>query len=730
MTQHSSYWLDDTIFDDQHAVLDTTPDITRITKLAAVRRAIANFVTILTNRNDLTVEYSSGTQSYATKQAIVLSATDDPDKFDFQVGLALHEASHILLTDFTYLEHWADKLRHGYRYNARWVEASTSQEPATDCAREVFHPSLVKLLPPVNPSVTYATDREYFTAIDLYGQTVTTLFGYIKTLMNVLEDRRIDAYVFQRAGGYRPYYTALYNEDTLTAEIGKNLKYNPEWREPTVANYINRILLSIHPDADARALPGLDVLHNMLDLATIDRVAPEANSTWKLPQYESQPRLYREASELLVVILRFAALHLQQQPQTQSNQASIPNGMPNVQQESVLPNLDIGRVLQSIPQLDGENEIDFSAQAPDAPPTTKTGKPKKVSFNAKKANRDVEKFKNQTAGTVTKKKIKKTEKDAIDSLDAAKAEIVPFQGKLKGGVAMVTRKVTKEMLSQDWFVFGTTWATTHNNALINGRRMGQILQSRLEVRNDPVLTKTTRLTNGNIERRLLAQLGMDITSVFSKTRIDTYKPALLHLSLDASGSMSGTKWHQVMTVATALAYVGSKSRTIDVVISLRGGNSLPIVSIVYDSRVDKFTHWMQFAPNFQPGGATPEGLCYEATMNLILDASQTHEVYFINFSDGQPSFYLSTDGIKNSRGRKTDYPYYADFAVKHTNEQIRIMQAAGVHVLAYFIGHGSYDSSSMSTFRKMYGADAVFVDVTNATMVLKTLSKVLLQRGG
>lgn len=727
---HSSFWLDKEMFDDDSVIVDDRPDLTRITRLAAVRRAISNFVTILTNRNDIPVQYSSGKMSYATKNNIVLSATDDTAKFDYQVGLALHEASHILLTDFDYLEHWA-RVLNGYMFGNSWERNPNYEDTRAydrDFAQKVLHPSLVALLPEMRKDVKYPTVEDS----EKYTTAVETIFGYIKILMNILEDRRIDKWVFQRAGGYRPYYTALYNEDTLTKEIGKNLKYNPEWREPTLDNYINRVLLSIHPDASPDALPGLDILYKMIDLQNIDRLAP-ADEDWEKASYDAQPLIYREASEMLVTILRFAALHIQEKSKTQPTEMKIQFGDGS---QSGLPNLDIGNILTITQPVDGEDAVDFSQREVDGPPMTKGGLPKKVSFNDKKAERDVKKFLQQTQGAITKKKIKKQEQDAIDALDAAQAEMVQLGGKLKGGVAMVTRKINKALLHQHWFPFSAGWSSQHGGALVKGRRMGQILQQRLEVRNDPMLTKTTRLPHGAIDRRLLSQLGMDITSVFSKTRVDKYKPAMLHLSIDGSGSMSGSKWTQVMTVATALAYVASKSSTIDVVISLRGGIDVPIVSIIFDSRVDKFTHWMQYAPYLQAGGATPEGLCYEATMKLMLEHTTTHQVYLVNFSDGQPSFSVNLKGIGPAQritrwngGYANGVEYVGETSYRHTREQIKLLQDNGVQILSYFIGRSEYDQVHMKAFRKMYGESAEFVDVTNATMVLKTLNKLLLQRG-
>jgi hypothetical protein len=215
---------------------------------------------------------------------------------------------------------------------------------------------------------------------------------------------------------------------------------------------------------------------------------------------------------------------------------------------------------------------------------------------------------------------------------------------------------------------------------------------------------------------------------------------MLHLTLDASGSMSGRKWDKVMTVATALAYVGSKMRNIDTVISIRGGNDMPIVEVVYDSRRDRFENWMKWAPRLEPSGMTPEGLCFKATMELITECTATHDVYFINFSDGEPGFTLdirTPDKRGKRRGRRTYYDsdtscnYTGDLAVKHTRKMVQDMLDHGVKVLSYFISESDHRygvAYSLKAFRKMYGEDAVNVNVSNATEVLRTLNKRLTAR--
>ena len=111
---NSSFWLDEdftssgnSIFDDMY---EEKPKGLDLLKLAGYRRAIANFVSIVTGES--IPVYFSGTQSYTDGKAVNISSKLNDNEFDPAVGLALHEGSHIKLTDFNTLktlEDWVKK---------------------------------------------------------------------------------------------------------------------------------------------------------------------------------------------------------------------------------------------------------------------------------------------------------------------------------------------------------------------------------------------------------------------------------------------------------------------------------------------------------------------------------------------------------------------------------------------------------------------------------------------
>lgn len=748
---HSRYWLDKNLFDQDATEKESGADLERIMRLATARRAVSNFVNILTGRNDIPVKYSSGQSSYTDGKEIVIAADDNPENFDSMVGLALHEGSHCLLTNFDFLRGiggYREALRERTSPPTYWhcENRKGPEEYEPHVFHALLHPSLAKLVPEFPAALLHQYKVNKWQTIGSeewrglpFWSVLERMLSDIHQLMNILEDRRIDKYVYQNASGYRPYYTALYNRYFFTEESGKNLKYNPEWRELTVENYLSRLLYAFHPDSDLDAMPGLRELVAKMELDTIERIAPEHDKkvtindkvveAWRdSAAYDDAPNIWRLANELYAMILKYVSAGELTKDRSEDGEG----------EGEVFVGVSAGDIEDALGNEFDLPNLDGGVMAP-APVETRNGKPGK--YNEEKGKRDLQKALDALNGNVKKKKATKYEQEAVSAMDAANAKLEDVTGDgVPFGKCIVTRKMNDALFQQDWFIF-KHWAWQTNeaplyitDAIAAGKRMGQILAHRLQVRNDPLLTKQTRLPNGGLDRRLLAQLGIENTNVFQKSRVDQYRPVMLHLTLDASGSMHGEKWAKALTVATAVAFLSSKVRNVDAVITIRGGYNLPIVSVVYDSRKDTFQKFAKYARRLEPSGGTPEGLCYAATMDMILESASTHDVYFINFSDGEPSFSLNRKSVglkqQGSRWESGNHcEYHGELAAKHTRAQIQKMRERGVKVLSYFISHSRQYAGSSLYFKKMYGDDAVFVNVTNATEVLRTLNKLLLKRG-
>ena len=104
--QNSNFWWNNNDDVDVDDFLGIDTDVKKgkdLVALAGYKRAISNFVNIVTGRNDIPVTFNSGDDSYTDGKKVVISSNIKDKNFDSIVGLALHEGSHIKLSDFDFL---------------------------------------------------------------------------------------------------------------------------------------------------------------------------------------------------------------------------------------------------------------------------------------------------------------------------------------------------------------------------------------------------------------------------------------------------------------------------------------------------------------------------------------------------------------------------------------------------------------------------------------------------
>ena len=236
-TVNSSFWfdqLDDEKFFEENFQSDTDKAKNyNIYKLASAQRAISNFVSIVTNQN-IPVEFNQRGDSYTDGKSVVISSKiSEPKDFDVSVGLALHEGSHIKLSDFTLL-----------RDLDRYVKDELREKIAE-----------------VNESTTDYID----------------FMGNLKSLLNWVEDRRIDYYVFTDNPGYREYYRKMYDKYFNDKLIDKAL-LSDEYTTPSWESYLFRIVNLHNPNSDLNALPNLREIYQTIDLQNIDRLTTTTQS--------------------------------------------------------------------------------------------------------------------------------------------------------------------------------------------------------------------------------------------------------------------------------------------------------------------------------------------------------------------------------------------------------------------------------------------------------------------
>jgi len=629
-------------------------------KLNAHKRAISNFVNILTNKN-IPVTFAKKGDSYTDGKSVVLSAEVKPDKFDVAVGLALHEASHIVLTDFELM-------------------------PKYDAPKDMFNQF----------AVAAGKDPQNLDSVE-YHLNKDNLFDVVKSLVNFVEDRRIDQYIYNTCPGYRDYYRALYDEYFYDTTIDKGLQ-SDEYTDETLQSYMFRIINITNSNSDLNKLKGLKEIYQILDLKNINRLKSTKDSL-------------EVAEKITNTILKNISVELSEKPQNGNGEGE--GGEP-----------------QEIDDL-GENfEI---TQGDDSGDNSGTGV--KLSKNAKaQLDKAIKKQKDFVNNNLKKKALTKKENDTLDQIDKSGTTMENVgDTKLENGghipavQCMVSKKMT-ESLMQDrefpfayWSDYDNKFHNWNEETLRRGILMGTILGKRIAVRSEERETINPRQKNGRIDKRMVAALGYDYVNVFSHKEVDRFKKVMLHITIDGSGSMSGRNWNDSLALAIAICKAGSMVSNLNVQVSIRGtwGNK-PYICIAYDSRVDKFEKVKRLFPALQANGTTPEGLTFQAIMKHFVESTKDMDSYFLNICDGEPTF--SNDQVS----------YGGTNAVLHTKKMVNQIREMGINVMSYFVSDGSGSSwggSSKDKFKQMYGSDSRFIDVTQIVPITKTLNELFMKKG-
>ena len=710
---YSSFWMGDTldsyssIFDDE----DLKPKVDLIA-LSSYRRAISNFVSILTGDPSIKVTYTAAGDSYTDGKTVTISSKMDDKFYDSTVGLALHEGSHIKLSDFEFL---------------RNLE--------TNIPKEYFNRGMMK------------------------GFSKNEILSHIKNLLNYVEDRRIDNYVFTTSPGYKGYYHSMYQKYFYAKVVDKALGTD-EYTDENIDSYMFRIINLTNKNTNLNALKSLRNIWKIMDLKNIKRL-------------KSSTDAFNVALEVYNIILNTIPDGIEktdkhtgetyyQKADGSDSDSSDENGegsdgnndsetLSDDEFDSLIDSIENGEA-DSGDSSEGGKSIELpmdSESAGNSSGGTDVGKEtKKVELSERQKRlleKAIEKQKKFMDGDIAKKKVTKkvmtdlktVEESGMSYADVGKDLKDRYTLKATPTKCIVVKNLTKALIDSNTISMLSTykysrWGYRDDESIgfvENGIRLGTILGRKLQVRGESRDTKWSRKDNGKIDKRLIAELGFGNERVFQTTFVESYADAFLHITVDASGSMSGDKWNNTMTSVVAICKAVSMIQNVDVVVSIRStqnnsntyrsrrSGDHPIILIAYDSRVDNFNKVKSLFPYIRCSGTTPEGLCFEAVMNEIIPSSNNRESYFLNFSDGMPMF------------GNEDVEYYHDTALNHTKKMIEEIKNRGIKVLSYFIEDSSYGrGDSMRDFKRMYGNDSEFIDVTSVLPVAKTMNKKFLEK--
>lgn len=696
---NSSYWLKD--WEDEDIVVDTMSVVEKksndLYKMAASKRAISNFVNIVTN-DQIAVKFSERGDSYTDGKSVVIGSNiSEPKDFDVAVGLALHEGSHIKLSDFKVLK------------------------------------DIYNIVP------THITDGAI-------KKGIMNSVSIIKDLWNVVEDRRIDKFVFDSAPGYRDYYRAMYDKYFNDKLIDKALQ-SDEYTEESVDSYMFRIINIHNKNTDLTALKGLRDIYKTMGLGSIDRLKSSLDAfnvaltmfqtiMSNLPTSESEEGDGDGSND-------------QQTEQPQNGNGGNGSDEPREMTEEEFDDL--------MNSVDGESPTGGSDESPtgsggmeldnvpdemgtpsDSTNTDETETTEKVKLSDRQKQllqKKIQKQKDFLDGDIKKKKITKKDNSDVEAIQESGSEVTSvgsgvesyYGNHQKGTKCIVVKRLTQSLLESSIFPMSyNNWNVEengvidkrHTDAVNNGIRIGTVLGKKLQVRGEDRNTIFNRQKYGKIDKRMISSLGFGNENVFQYMETDSYKKANLHVSIDASGSMNGDKWTNTMTNVVALCKAVDMIQNLSIQVTFRTtSGEIPYIVMAYDSRSDKFSKVKQMFPSLNVGGTTPEGLCFEAIMKNFLGSNNDMDSYFLNISDGEPYF------------GNNDLYYSGEPAYQHTRKMVKQIEGMGIQTLSYFVDDYVREGDEPSNgFKIMYGKGARLIDLKNVSQITKTMNGLFLQK--
>ena len=673
---YASFWMDDLgrgneRFGLSGAFASKSNDLVKSIKLNTYRKAIASFVKILTNK-EIPVRFH-GSDSYTDGKSITLSTNLKDDNFDVAVGLALHEASHILMTDFSILP----------------IMVSGNHTEVEKRAMKFPDPSIAR--------------------------------NDIKGLLNWVEDRRIDQYVFSTSPGYKAYYHKLYdmyfNSDKLIARALKSRKFCDN---RYLDSWMMHIFNMTNPNFDRNAMPGLDRVVDIINLAKISRLK-DTNDALDV------------TLQIMDVILEFldSTAPTSKDEEDDADMAKTEGDSGDEDGEGgeggeggagggeELTDEEIAEMEKHLQKQKEFTNGDTKKQIASHKLQTKLeqverqgGTIESVAGKYTCLNYDVT-GKEFIAAAATKEALKAA-RSARSNASYGSPERIAIDKVVKA------IEFQQELLSNHYF---------HNNnakcasKIAEGLLMGQLLGKKLQLRNESRDRIDNRLRSGKIDNRRLAAAGYGIESIFHQITVDKYKKANLHLSLDGSGSMRGINWENTVKLAAAIAkgltFTSNVSMQISIRVTAVDNTNTPTNYTIYDSRKNTIRELTIILGSFDPNGMTPEGLCFESMIkkNQLIKSNTEIDSYFVNISDGEPG------GIGGYEGRT---------AVQHTKAQInRMRNELGMNVLSYFINNDCTEEEFTSNysgrvFIDMYGKSAAMVSANDVMKIAKTMNNLFM----
>ena len=221
----SSFWdnSSDNNVDEFLGIEEDKPKGKDVVALASYKRAIGNFVNIVTGES-IPVSFNNNDESFTDGKRVVIGSNLNEKNFDVAVGLALHEGTHIIESDFNLLK------------------------------------NLEMNIP-----------EEIFVLAENKNISRNNVVQMIKGILNYVEDRRIDNKTFKSSPGYKGYYHSMYNKYFYSKSVDKGL-LSSEYRIENIESYMFRIINLHNKNRQLGALKGLKDIYSLIQLWNISRL--------------------------------------------------------------------------------------------------------------------------------------------------------------------------------------------------------------------------------------------------------------------------------------------------------------------------------------------------------------------------------------------------------------------------------------------------------------------------
>lgn len=603
------------------------------------------------------VVFQSGDNSYTDGKQVVIGSKLDGSNFDPAVGLALHEGSHVAFTDFSIFDGDSSEIK-----NSRFASVARM----------------------------YGVDPDF--------KLENEDFRNIKDLLNYIEDRRIDFKVYTAAPGYRLYYEAMYDKYFNDKIIDKALIKGEKTQE-TWDCYLFHIINLTNPNRKLDSLKQLQAIWDTIDLANISRL--------------------ETTMDALAVAIDVFKIIKQAVSESEVEQSKSDN--------ETKPSVDNSKSSEGESGSGESVEIEFSegeSASSDSVATVLSPKEADKLKNVIQNQKDFLDGKQKKTG-----KLSKTQNRVINAIRESGTEVRTIDYKNSNGTSeasidtIVIKKLNSAIINAmpELFKQSEKFKSQMSESISKGIVLGKHLGKKLQVRNADKTLKTTRLFSGKIDRRLVAELGYANENIFHRIVTDKYKNFFVHISIDASGSMSGVKWFNSIMSAVAIAQAASMTTGIRVQISTRGtassfsGRDQCVTMYVYDSAYDKMSKIKTYFKFLNVYGCTPEGISFKSIQKDLLQDAKGDEMIFVNYSDGAPSHIY---------GVPVHYGETISSGVTYTKRVIGEFRENKISIISYFISYADnyWSGSDKQSFKYMYGIDSNFIDPVNMNQVAKSLN--------